>query len=705
MSDADTQDNPKRKVLSFSRARKRQTMMRLVLFTALAAIMVVVAHKIENLTYQNYVRDAKLTATVRMIEVRERMQSELFDRIMDLNDLSAQIGQKPDLNRTEFNLKAVDYILNNPEVRSVVAAPNQIATMVFPRSEEEGIMGTDYRVNSAYYRKLEAALRADEGLINGPVNLATGGRGLILSRAVYDNSSPGPGHPWGMISIVLDYDKLMNKVGFPEFETKFNMLISEVEAVWPYSQQVMFGDIAVLDQNPIRLSLNLPFGQWQLAATPEGGWPRHRPNHLPRWFMIYAAMGISLLSLWYVMRLFDTRRRAERQLSVGIEALDHGFVMFDADRRLVAFNNKYKQLAGGSGMVRLGARYEDIVKANLRKKLIPDAIGREEEWYEEWSKRLHDKSSDKEQILADGRLIRAYDRPMDDGSVVGLRIDITDLKKAQMAAEAANKAKTDFMGVLSHELRTPLTVILGHAKLARNVRAMPVYRKLISEIEAHPEARDDILPKLDAMNNQIATMMESLERSGNHLFTLISEILDFAKVDSGTLSMDMVDTDAARIAQPVIDQMRPMVEEKGLTLSAHVNEFALVADDKRIQQVLINLIGNASKFTDKGTITLDISETDENVLFRVSDTGIGIPEEHLGRVFEAFHQVDNSSGRKYGGTGLGLAISRDIAQAHGGDLIATSAPGQGSTFILSLPRPEAETEGDTKDTPVRAMVA
>ncbi len=705
MQNEETNTADQTKTPSLTSSRQRQVVIRIALFAFIAAVMFVLTHRIETLTYQNYVRDVKLTSTVRLIEVRERLQSTLFERIMDLNELAAVIGENPQINQTEFNLKAVDFMLDNPEVRSLVAAPNQIATMVFPKSEQKGILGVDYRVRRALNNQIEAALRADEGLINGPVNLATGGRGLILSKPVYDKTSPGPGHPWGMLSVVLDYDKLMNKVGFPEFETKFNMLISQVQPTGPFSQQVLFGDIAVLDQNPIRLSLNLPFGQWQLAATPEGGWPLYRPNHITRWVLRSIAMGACLLALWYVMRLFDTRRRAEKQLSVGIEALDHGFVMFDADRRLVAFNNKYKQLAGGSGMVRVGARYEDIVKANLRKKLIPDAIGREEEWYEEWSKRLHIKSSDKEQILADGRLIRAYDRPMEDGSVVGLRIDITDLKKAQIAAEAANKAKTDFMGVLSHELRTPLTVILGHAKLAKNMRSLPSYRKLMAEIEEHPDLKDDIQPKLDVMTDQVAKMMETLERSGNHLFTLISEILDFAKVDSGTLSMDMADTNAARIAEPVIDQMRPMIEEKGLTLEVSTPDLALNADDKRIQQILINLIGNATKFTDEGKITLDVSQTEESVLFRVTDSGIGIPEEHLGRVFEAFHQVDNSSGRKYGGTGLGLAISRDIARAHGGDLIATSVEGQGSSFILSLPLPSAQPRDDTGEDEIEAMVA
>ena len=358
MVNATTDTEPKAKVQSFTSARKKQTAIRIALFAFIAAVMFVLAHRIETLTYQNYIRDVKLTSTVRLIEVRERLQSTLFDRIMDLNELATVIGQKPNINQTEFNIKAVDFMLENPEVRSIVAAPNHIATMVFPKSEQEGILGVDYRVRRALNNQIEAALRADEGLINGPVNLATGGRGLILSKPIYDRTSPGPGHPWGMLSVVLDYDKLMNKVGFPEFETKFNMLISQAQPNGPVSKQVLFGDIAVLDQNPIRLNLNLPFGQWQLAATPEGGWPTTRPDHITRWAARSVAMGICLLALWYVMRLFDTRRRAEKQLSVGIEALDHGFVMFDADRRLVAFNNKYKQLAGGSGMVRVGSRSE-----------------------------------------------------------------------------------------------------------------------------------------------------------------------------------------------------------------------------------------------------------------------------------------------------------------------------------------------------------
>ena len=660
----------------------------------LAVVMFGIAYKIEHLSYESYLRDIKLETTVEVIEVREEIEADIFERIFSLNELATIFGQDPDMSIAQFNIKAVDFLLENPDVKNIALAPDLVVDRVFPLRGNEEVIGLDYRANPEQFPSAHEAFTNGEGVITGPVTLIQGGRGMIMRKPVFSRTSTGLKKPWGILSVVLDYDRFMERVGILKFEEKYDIVIRNI-ATNGTPLEVLYGDPAMLAMQPIELAFNFPFGNWHFAAVPHDGWPTHRPDYIEAWLQRGWLIGICLISFWYVMSLLDRRRIAERLLSTGIEAIDHGFVMFDPDRRLVAFNKKYKQLAGGSGMVRIGARYEDIVQANLKAGLIPDAVGREEQWYAEWSERLDVKEADKEQILGDGRTIRAYDRPMEDGSVVGLRIDITDLKKAQIAAEAANKAKTDFMGVLSHELRTPLTVILGHAQLAKNFRSMPAYKKLTAEIDAHPELKEEIDPKLDAMSNQIAKMMDSIEKSGNHLFTLISEILDFAKIDSGTLSMDMEPTTSKAIVDPVAEQMRPMVEHKGLKLAVECEEHELTVDSKRIQQVLINLIGNASKFTDEGQITVKVTGDEDEVVFSVTDTGIGIPQEHLSRVFEAFHQVDSTSGRKYGGTGLGLAISRDIARAHDGDMSASSVIGEGSTFTMRLPRVAAAEDPET----------
>ncbi|NNK16008.1 MAG: ATPase, partial [Sulfitobacter sp.] len=606
--------------LSFvAQPKLRRLLARGLLVGLAAVIMIGIAYKIEDLSFQSYLRDQKLETTVKVIEIREKIEADVFHRILELNELATVLGQNPDMSPTEFNLKAVDFLMANPEVKNIAAAPDLVVKMVFPLRGNEAVIGLDYRQNEEQFAGVEEAIRTGKGIITGPVNLVQGGRGLIMRKPVVTRTATGIKKPWGILSVVLDYDKFMERVGIPEFEKEFDILIRNVGTQSSLPAEVLLGDPAILNQNPIELSFNFPFGNWQFAASPNGGWPVHRPNYVAGWFQRGLLITLCLITLWYVMSLLDRRRLAEKLLSTGIEALDHGFVMFDSNRRLVAFNKKYKQLAGGSGMVRIGARYEDIVKANLDAGLIPDAVGREEEWYAEWSQRLDIKEADKEQVLGDGRTIRAYDRPMEDGSVVGLRIDISDLKKAQIAAEAANKAKTDFMGVLSHELRTPLTVILGHAQLAKNFRSMPAYKKLLAEIETHPELTQEVEPKLDAMSDQIGKMMEAIERSGNHLFTLISEILDFAKIDSGTLSMDMEPATTCDIVEPVVEQMRPMVEHKGLRLEAQCAPLDLVGDSKRLQQVLINLIGNASKFTDDGTISAEVTQEGDDILFKVRD--------------------------------------------------------------------------------------
>jgi signal transduction histidine kinase len=212
-------------------------------------------------------------------------------------------------------------------------------------------------------------------------------------------------------------------------------------------------------------------------------------------------------------------------------------------------------------------------------------------------------------------------------------------------------------------------------------------------------------PLLEKVNDQIVSMMGSLENSGDHLLGLISEILDFAKIESGSLGLEKEPTSTEQIVRSVIDQMRPAVEQKGLKFITNIDDVGLTADVKRIQQVLFNVIGNATKFTEKGMITLDVYAQDDEAIFSVTDTGIGIPDDQLDKVFEAFQQVDLSANRKYNGTGLGLAIARDMAVAHSGELTVISTFGTGSTFTLSLPRTGADAATQTYDETIQTLVA
>ncbi|MBL8736231.1 MAG: hypothetical protein JNL12_07400, partial [Planctomycetes bacterium] len=249
--------------------------------------------------------------------------------------------------------------------------------------------------------------------------------------------------------------------------------------------------------------------------------------------------------------------------------------------------------------------------------------------------------------------------------------DITDRKmaavellRAKEAAESSSRAKSAFLAAMSHEIRTPMHAVLGYAAMLR-------------ETPLSDEQRD---------------YADVIARSGTALLRLIDDILDFSKVEAGKLTLDSVPLDLVQVASDVVRLLQAQAEEKGvrLHLQAPASPCVVLGDPARVRQVLLNLVGNALKFTPKGEVRIGIGEvTGGQWRVEVVDTGIGIPPAQQARLFREFEQVDDSTRRQYGGTGLGLAISRRLILAMGGRIGMCSEPGQGSTFWFAMHRAAA----------------
>jgi len=228
--------------------------------------------------------------------------------------------------------------------------------------------------------------------------------------------------------------------------------------------------------------------------------------------------------------------------------------------------------------------------------------------------------------------------------------------------EGASKHKSQFLASMSHELRTPLNAILGYTELILD----SIYGDVSEKVR-------DVLTRL--------------EKSGRHLLALINDVLDLSKIEAGQLTLSMSDYSMKDVVQTAFTAVESLAAEKWLVLQARVSpELPLGrGDERRITQVLLNLVGNAIKFTEAGEVRVDVSTTDGAFLVAVSDTGPGIAPADQERIFEEFHQVDSSSTRKKGGTGLGLSIAKRIIEMHGGRIWVESSPGRGSTFWFTLP--------------------
>ncbi len=251
------------------------------------------------------------------------------------------------------------------------------------------------------------------------------------------------------------------------------------------------------------------------------------------------------------------------------------------------------------------------------------------------------------------------------------------LEGARSEAETANRAKSSFLANMSHELRTPLNAIIG-------------YSEMIAE-DMDDEGQGEHVPDLNKIN-----------ASGKHLLALINDVLDLSKIEAGRMDLYLEHFEVRQLLEDVVATVTPLVEEKSSRLVTRFesNLGAMHADVTKVRQALFNLLSNAAKFTEAGTITLSARrDPGERLVFAVADTGIGIPPDKLESIFEEFSQAEDHTTRNYGGTGLGLAISRRFAQMMGGDISLESVVGEGSTFTLSLPASiEAATESEGEGT-------
>jgi hypothetical protein len=255
--------------------------------------------------------------------------------------------------------------------------------------------------------------------------------------------------------------------------------------------------------------------------------------------------------------------------------------------------------------------------------------------------------------------------------LVGVQLDITQRKlneemliRARQDAEAANRAKSEFLANMSHEIRTPMTQILGFV---------------------------DLLDKPEATPQERRQCIEVIRRNGEHLLSILNDVLDLSRIDAGKMSVEWITFSPADVIREVESLMRLRATQKGIGFAVEIRAdtpAAILNDPTRLRQVLLNLVGNAIKFTEKGTVRLvvgpDQNPGDGKIRFDVVDTGIGLTPEQQEHLFTAFSQADTSTSRRFGGSGLGLAISKRLSAVLGGTLKATSKLHEGSTFSLTI---------------------
>ena len=614
-----------------------------------------------------------------------RLDGQLIGKALMAQGLVTGLRTDPDLSAAKFNRLASQISANDPSVINVAISDPYVFTRVFPIGPNRSVIGRDLRDQPQQMPGVTAAISRNSTIIVGPVNLIQGGRGFILRSPIYlPAEGRGNARLWGLASVVFDAEQFFALIGLTETAPELMVALRKISDV-PSENGVIYGPPEVFDQHPVVQTVTRLDATWVLAAVPAGGWQGSQPAILGTRALFVALGTLAGLLIFYLLSLIQKKELAQRQLRDAIEALNDGFALYDADDRLVTCNERYREFYRLSAdAMTPGRKFEDIIRIGAQRGQYPAAEGRVEEFVAERMALHRRADTTMEQLLEDGTWLRVSERRSTDGGTVGFRVDVTELKRAQQAAERANRAKTEFLSVVSHELRTPLTAVLGYNAFLRRPELLPEVRRLRAALDGGADA-ESLRTEIEAALATMRNFAEKANTSGQLLLTIINDILDVAKIEAGKMQLESRRVSVDMVVGSVLEQMAPAAAARGIGLDYRGSGLEVCADEIRLRQILINLVGNAVKFTNEGEVAISARPEGPMAVITVRDTGIGMPPEALATIFDSFQQVDSSSSRRSGGTGLGLTITRRLIEMHGGSIKVESTQDHGSTFTFTIP--------------------
>lgn len=381
----------------------------------------------------------------------------------------------------------------------------------------------------------------------------------------------------------------------------------------------------------------------------------------------------------------EALRKSEAQFRAIFECSSIGIGLIDMKAQIVDANPALCQMLGYSREELFGNRFTDYVSPQkgdleLLRQLISGIRSDPEQLVERHRIEMERLFLHKQGALVWTHLSVSVIPDSNGNPEFFLTIieDITErkqtelkLRASQAAAEAGSRAKSEFLATMSHELRTPLNAIMGLSQLLQQ-------------------------EMVGSLNEKQKEYISCVYSSGEHLLALINDILDLSKVEAGKEELLLLPLLVTDLCNSVVSTVSDKALEKGLQLTSKIDPQAdiCVADERRIKQMLLNLLTNAIKFTPKGQVALEVKKVSNGITFTVVDTGIGIDSNHFQFLFEPFKQLDSRLNRQYEGTGLGLALTRKLARLHGGDVTVESSLGEGSRFTLFLPDQAYSLDGE-----------
>jgi PAS domain S-box-containing protein len=658
--------------------------------------------------YQGYLVGKQRLSALNLLSSKATALSAAINRrlalLEGLHTFSEANAGAPDFGR-RFAVYAAGLHAGARDVRIFAIAPGGVIRYLYPTAGNEVAQGLDLFRDPHTREDALRTLRSRGVTLSAPYELRQGGLGLVARQAVYAR-----GRIWALATMGLDVPAVLAEAGLDNGNR-----LALALALRDRTGTVFHGEPAVFAAQPVLLAIDIPEGRWDLAAVPKGGWEASTGNDL---LLFYAATCCGALGLACIIFLtlnrqrrlreaVDERTRAlkrEHRFAVGlIDSLPGVFYLYDDNMKFLRWNRNLERVLGyaheeiaelspldlfaGPDRELLQGKIQEVfargasqVEAEFRCKsgaTIPyfftgvktEIDGRScligigidiserkrlERELTEVNASLETRVEERTRELQESR--RELEQLVRDLNLKGV-----ELTAANEKLQEVDRLKSMFIASMSHELRTPLNSVIGYSSIILN---------------------EWLGPLLPLQHENLAVVL----RAGKHLLSLINDVIDVSKIEAGQIEVRPEEFDLFDLVTEATEQLEPEIRRKGLELRVGNLHLAMLADRRRLLQATLNLLSNAMKYTEAGSIEIAVRQDGTLVEIAVTDTGIGIAAEDAELIFRPFQRLDSALRGTVSGTGLGLYLtSKLVTEILGGTVGFTSQPGKGSTFTLRLP--------------------
>lgn len=645
------------------------------LLSTLAAISIITLFTVafESEAQKRALEQQRAAVIDRLGSVRSTLEGALWRDTALTRGLVAEIENHPDLDQRQYAAFVQSLITGRNSIKYIAAARDLIISHVYPMTEYDRIIGLDYRSLPSQFPAIRDAMDNVLPLMIGPIDLVQGGTGVILRSPVFIRSEDSLEQtPWGIVSAVIDYEKLLFEAGIADPGSPIDIIVLGSDGV-SESATPLYGDIAMMNMDPVSMPLGFPGDQWRIAAIPKGGWGQHaRIGHTPRLLAMLSVMAVlagcfvKVRSDRAAAKLNLAITRSESRFRTLFENASDGILLIDPSSGTIRNANQRAASVLERGLPALKGLYLSDLIAKRRSEGTAETLL---------------SLKDGETAVLRMSFIRSGDQPLDSEVSVSRMTDEgaplllahmrdmsprreheTALRRARMDAENANALKSRFLANFSHEIRTPLNAIVGFSEIMKEGLFGPVtpqrYESYVSDIH----------------------------KSGQHLLAMINDILDLSRIEAGEMPIDRDFENLAGIVDDSIAITAPLATLGQVIVrrDEEIGAFEVECDITRLRQMLINLLSNAVKFTlPGGSVMIGIDQdTAGGVTLAITDTGIGMSEKDIEDAMRPFGQVASHRTDRHVGSGLGLTLTRALSDLQQIGFNLDSTPGVGTTVRL-----------------------